>query len=598
MDSGVTALHDNSHPMSSFNSTPVGTPFTDIPNTPPPSSQPSSLPLDASIDAREIVRLIQCSQCSYPLREPVTLPCGNTLCKGCIPALHLRTNISYPATTNRLQGFTCPFRSCGIDHAIGDCSADVVLNKVMEAVRTRIEEYRASAQASEALLQVEEKDKWSIAGVSSLREAPVNIQILPGGRLSATYTMAEAGQLAHDSEVIYTPMSSPNENSESLDNSILEQLKEATRSELDCQVCYALFLDPLTTTCGHTLCRKCLHRIQDYSNLCPICRRALALPPSVNAIQAPSNVLLGKMLSSLCPQAVAAREEAARVEDANSIGELDTPLFVCTLSFPHTPTFLHVFEPRYRLMIRRTVESGSRKFGMVLTNPTCEPQGELGSVPFYQYGTMLYIANMHLLDDGRSIIETTGVSRFKVVKYGSLDGYTISKVERFDDMSIAEEEAIEAAETSIPFTRHSGAQDHNGGGPCYDASSTPSDLDLEYLGHLPTQELMEIGMRFVKRMQETSAPWLHHTVVQAYGECPNDPALFPWWFASVIPTSEAEKYKMLATTSVRERLKMCSKFAAELERRYVFVSYTTPVLGHGVSSRDILKDGLNDGSIL
>ena len=40
------------------------------------------------------------------------------------------------------------------------------------------------------------------------------------------------------------------------------------------------------------------------------------------------------------------------------------PVFVCTMSFPCVPCPLHVFEPRYRLMIRRAMESGTRQFGM------------------------------------------------------------------------------------------------------------------------------------------------------------------------------------------------------------------------------------------
>jgi Lon protease-like protein len=185
---------------------------------------------------------------------------------------------------------------------------------------------------------------------------------------------------------------------------------------------------------------------------------------------------------------------------------------------------------------------------------------------------MLHIVNMHLLPDGRSMIETRGVSRFRVVRHGSLDGYTVGKVERIDDISVAEEEAIEATETSTSTTRNFSAQDLFEAPPYHPTSSGPPQPPD--LSSLSTQELMDIGTGFVKRMKEASAPWLHRNVVQTYGEFPNDPALFPWWLASVIPTSEAEKYKMLATTSVRERLKMCVLFAAELERQrwYDFLS--------------------------
>jgi Lon protease-like protein len=564
--------------MSSFplnnTSLPLRTPFSKIPATPAPESTQSNVPLDASKDARQIVRLVQCSQCSYPLREPVTLPCGNTLCKKCIPELHLRTNISYPATASRLQGFTCPFTSCKKEHAAGDCSVDVVLNKIMDVVRTDIGTYRNTIEASQVLSQVQEKDRWSIAGVSFLHDDPVRIQILPGGRLTATYSMAEMGELAHDSEVIYTALNSSSD-TDILDAAVLEHLKESTRSEMDCQVCYGLFLDPLTTNCGHTLCRKCLHRVLDHSNLCPICRRLLAIPPGVSAQQAPSNLLLTKLLAGLCPEALASREETASIEDLNGDGELDTPLFICTLSFPYTPTFLHIFEPRYRLMIRRAIESGNRKFGMLLHNPLREAPGELGRVSFCEYGTLLHIVNMHLMPDGRSLIETVGVSRFRVVRHGVLDGYTVGKVERVDDISVAEEEAIEASETSI--TRDFPAEDHFDAPPHHVSSSRREALSIHALDSMSTQELMDISTAFVKKMQEQSAPWLRRNVVHAYGECPDDPALFPWWFASVIPTSDTEKYKMLSTSSVRERLKLCVAWAAGLESQRWYAASTPPI---------------------
>jgi Lon protease-like protein len=293
----------------------------------------------------------------------------------------------------------------------------------------------------------------------------------------------------------------------------------------------------------------------------------MVIAPGVNAKHAPSNALLTKLLTGLCPEALASRIEASSLEDKNGIGELDTPLFVCTLSFPHTPTFLHIFEPRYRLMIRRAIESGDRKFGMILHNLNQEPQGELGSVSFYQYGTMLHIVNMHLMPDGRSLIETVGVSRFRVLQHGTLDGYTVGKVERVDDISLAEEEALEASETSSSSTsRHFSTQDHFGAPPHHlpghDSTEPPPKLDFDTMS---TQDLMVIGTSFVKKMREQSAPWLHRRVFHAYGEPPDDPALFPWWFASVLPTADAEKYKLLATSSVRERLKMCAGWIAGLE---------------------------------
>lgn len=45
------------------------------------------------------------------------------------------------------------------------------------------------------------------------------------------------------------------------------------------------------------------------------------------------------------------------------------PVFVCTTAFPTVPCILYVFEPRYRLLVRRCVESGTRQFGIAAFDP-------------------------------------------------------------------------------------------------------------------------------------------------------------------------------------------------------------------------------------
>jgi hypothetical protein len=555
--------------------------FDDVPSTPTSidrtamklrlqsSEKMPPTALDASKDARDIIRLVQCTQCSYPLREPMTLPCGNSLCKACLPTTHVRRNISYPATANRLQGFTCPFSDCGKEHAVGDCSLDVTLTKLMEVIGQEISQYRPLTSDTPILL--EEKNKWQIAGLPSLSETGPRSRVLHGGRLVATYTMAEMGELDYQSEVSYTAMSEKDDEYYYLDLAVLQHMKEATRTELDCQVCYALMLDPLTTSCGHTYCRTCLHRVMDHSKLCPICRRELSLPPVITQAHAPSNKRLCALIAGLVPDLMAARAEAAAAEEASMLGELDTPLFVCTLSFPMMPTFLHIFEPRYRLMIRRAIESGSRKFGMLLNNPRQEDQDELGRVPFYQYGTLLHIVNMELLPDGRSMIETVGVSRFRVKEHGMLDGYLVGRIERIDDIPLAAEEALEAAETSRVTPTDLSAPNSIPTTPQPAPSTNPGarwDDLLANIDSKSTKDLMAISTLFIAKMRANSAPWLHTSVFHAYGECPDDPAIFPWWFASLLPIVEQEKYKLLAMTSVRERLKLCARWVEGIDLRY------------------------------
>jgi ATP-dependent protease La (LON) substrate-binding domain/Zinc finger, C3HC4 type (RING finger) len=519
--------------------------------------------LDASNDAREIVRLVQCSQCSFPLEDPLTLPCGNSLCKKCLPELHERRNISYPATESRLQGFTCPFSECRRDHAQGDCCVDVTLKKILEVVKADIKEFRPAV--SETPMRLDERDKWAISGVASLSGREARCRVLHGGRLVSTYVMAQMGELGFDSEVVYTTLSETMDEYRYLDVAVLERLKEATRSELDCQVCYALFLDPLTTNCGHTFCRKCLQRVLDHTSCCPICRHKLSVPPSLTKARYPSNKRLVALLSGLCPDAVMAREMTLRQEEKDNMGELNTPLFICTLSFPTMPTFLHIFEPRYRLMIRRVVESRDRNFGMILHNQRQIPQGDFGAVPFFQYGTLLHIVSVQLLADGRSLIETIGVSRFRVVKHGNVDGYCIGQIERIEDISLADEEALEASEISqANAPRALSADEHFGASP-HQHSISSYRTDIPNVDSISTKDLMATSMQFVRTMQAQSAPWLRTRILQIYGDCPDDPASFPWWFASVFPIAESEKYELLATTSVRQRLKICVRWILRIE---------------------------------
>ncbi|KAJ3566308.1 hypothetical protein NP233_g7088 [Leucocoprinus birnbaumii] len=114
------------------------------------------------------------------------------------------------------------------------------------------------------------------------------------------------------------------------------------------------------------------------------------------------------------PMVYKERGEALAAEERDA--RLDTPIFVCQLSFPGMPTLLHFFEPRYRLMLRRCLESPSPRFGMIMA-----PKPGAGS-PQIQYGTMLEIRSVQMLPDGRSMVETWGSFRFRILERGTLDG--------------------------------------------------------------------------------------------------------------------------------------------------------------------------------
>jgi Lon protease-like protein len=69
------------------------------------------------------------------------------------------------------------------------------------------------------------------------------------------------------------------------------------------------------------------------------------------------------MLMAL-PREYTTRLQAHRLEVNSFLNSPDIPVFVCTIAFPTIPCPLLVFEPKYRLLVRRAIESGTRRFGM------------------------------------------------------------------------------------------------------------------------------------------------------------------------------------------------------------------------------------------
>ncbi|KAJ3478747.1 hypothetical protein NLJ89_g12367 [Agrocybe chaxingu] len=117
------------------------------------------------------------------------------------------------------------------------------------------------------------------------------------------------------------------------------------------------------------------------------------------------------------------QERGAAIQEEERHARLNTPIFVSHLTFPGMPTFLHFFEPRYRLMLRRCLETPNPRFGMIMTSKTGSPNTD--------YGTILEIRSVQMLPDGRSMVETWGSTRFRILERGSLDGYMVGRIERY-----------------------------------------------------------------------------------------------------------------------------------------------------------------------
>ncbi|KAH1276900.1 hypothetical protein KXX16_004993 [Aspergillus fumigatus] len=498
--------------------------------------------------AHSLIRLIQCSHCLRPLRSPLRLPCGNTFCRACLPPLYERKGITYPADEGRKQGFRCYWRgknNCHGQHCVGDCGVDVLLSRLVDVFDEVLAHTAASSNTSN-----EGEDGLRITWKDFKGQEPThNCANIGPDVLRGVYNLVKQGRFDCDAtEIIYERALEDCSGDVDQSSALFERLKDSIRNELDCQVCYSLITDPLTTPCGHTFCRGCVVTILDHSDLCPICRRKLNMSSTINS--EPVNKRISDLTELFFSEQIASQRQSLAEEQSDPDAGTVLPLFVNSLSFPSMPTFLRIFEPRYCLMIRRVMESRERKFGMVMYNRLGRPQGQLGATQFMQYGVVLRVERFEPLPGGRSLIFAMGVSRFKVIKSHIVDGYHVGQIQRVDDIPIAEEENLESWETStIPHR------------------STEARPSQQPLDSMSTQELFQLGLDFVRKRRGEGARWLHPRVLMAYGDIPSDPAQFPWWLACVFPVSEEEKYALLSATSVRERLKITAQWARKAEAR-------------------------------
>ncbi|TYJ58454.1 hypothetical protein B9479_000661 [Cryptococcus floricola] len=387
------------------------------------------------------------------------------------------------------------------------------------------------------------------------------------------------------------------------------QFKKELMLNTECDVCAMTLYEPLTTPCQHyrafaeSVSRE---RWTTLPGAPSVARISLALHSSRTIHRA------RRSLTTAFPAEYAERRSSIESEEREAL--LSTPLFVCTLAFPGMPTILHVFEPRYRLMIRRCIESGSPRFGMVLPARGTGPESLQGVM---EYGTMLEIQSVQMLPDGRSIVETVGTHRFRILEKGSLDGYTVGRIERMDDISPEEEEEMERqaverraqanrsftsapispslSSTSLealPMTHSSSApclsmpaptapnvlQPPGGGGMDFAALAAQSAANNAPPFQAPspeetpesTEELMSICRAFIDQLRSGSAPWLLQRLNNTYGSMPEDKSEFSYWMALVMPIDEYEKARLLPIRSARLRLKLIVHWVESLRGSWWF----------------------------
>lgn len=245
-------------------------------------------------------------------------------------------------------------------------------------------------------------------------------------------------------------------------------------------------------------------------------------------------------------------------------------------------------------MLRRCLATPNPSFGMIPEpRTTARAQGNpsLASAG-NDYGTMLAIRRVTFFEDGRSIVETWGTWRFRVMERGMMDGYLIGRVEMVEDwegesegpvpvsggaggsgsgsvafaMGLMTEESESGssgtpemsaagtgtASTAVNLTRE--GEGPSGGlrrratsisttepepsTSASEGSSSSSTRITTNTAPAPVErtnaELIQICYDFLEQLREV--PWITQRINDAVIPPPADPALFSFWMALVRPS--------------------------------------------------------------
>uniref|UniRef100_A0A8D2D6P8 LON peptidase N-terminal domain and ring finger 3 n=1 Tax=Sciurus vulgaris TaxID=55149 RepID=A0A8D2D6P8_SCIVU len=294
-------------------------------------------------------------------------------------------------------------------------------------------------------------------------------------------------------------------------------------SDLECSLCMRLFYEPVTTPCGHTFCLKCLERCLDHNAKCPLCKDGLS--QCLASRKYSKNVIMEELIAKFLPEELKERRRLyeEEMEELSNLNK-NVPIFVCTMAYPTVPCPLHIFEPCYRLMIRRCIETGTRQFGMCLGDPV---KG------FAEYGCILEIRNVQFFADGRSVVDSIGKRRFKVLHQGQRDGYNTADIEYIEDQKVHGEDCAELMGLHNCVYEQAASWFHS-------LKSSLKNRILSHFGPMPEKD---------------ADPQIN----------PNGPA-WCWWTLAVLPLESRAQLPFLAMRSLKDRLNGIRRVLAFISR--------------------------------
>ena len=171
---------------------------------------------------------------------------------------------------------------------------------------------------------------------------------------------------------------------------------------VQCPVCLDTLCLPVTTPCGHNFCTVCLNNCLKRQKTCPVCRSVCAFEVTELAV----NTVLAEICESLNPE-----KYTKRVLESNKQmreWKASVPIFFYnSYEFPGTRISLHLFEARYKIMVKRIVHT-SRKFIFLPNFVNYKPARN-------DIGVLCEVTKCEILPDGRAMLSAKCTGRIKIV---------------------------------------------------------------------------------------------------------------------------------------------------------------------------------------
>ncbi|XP_076262889.1 LON peptidase N-terminal domain and RING finger protein 2 isoform X2 [Rhynchophorus ferrugineus] len=393
------------------------------------------------------------------------------------------------------------------------------------AERVRIRPYQKKSQARQIAFNCVSDDEFGVllrcSACANVLECPVTVQC---GHTVCSGCLVDSLRQCPRCLVTWTE---PTPNVNVLVKRIVERWRERnkttktesvgktvckwiTMEDFECLLCNRYLFVSVTTDCGHTFCRDCLTRVLDHRLACPLCRSSLSSYEYFKG----TTELLNSILQSLLPE-----ENQSQIEKSPTDNiEKCVPVFVCTNAFPGVACPLEVHEARYRLLVRRCLQSSIKRFAMVGKDKS--------SARMVQYGTILEVKDAVTLEDGRIILASLGIKRFKIIIRGEEDGYDTAEIETIKDIPPLPEklQELEALHQKV----------HNNAVSWVKTLSHRVLSEIEQLiGTIPTVE----------------DDWIH---------LPDGPR-WTWWLMSIFPFPAQLQVGFLKSASLEKRLRAINK---------------------------------------